>query len=180
MTDNTIDKELYTINLPEQFGWGGQVAGSHYTRWVVEPAWFCTVNNWSTCPANTLKYVMRFDNKNGIEDLVKAFDYGIKYIEFLRYANVNKITIHQPLGYISCGELCSANNIKGKIANIIRLMEFHNDEEYMLQVVSNIREVIVEQAPYMKEDLLDAEKDISTCRGTYINIYNNTPKKGNV
>lgn len=63
----------------QPFGFGMQVAGGHYTDFVIQPLWFCGINNIPTCPANIIKYVMRHQDKNGVDDLLKALDYCVKW-----------------------------------------------------------------------------------------------------
>jgi len=36
---------------------------------------FCFINNVPFCEGNIIKYVMRWDKKNGLEDLLKAREY---------------------------------------------------------------------------------------------------------
>ena len=54
------------------------VKPSHYTKWKIEPINFIMRNNMPFWMGNVVKYCMRADDKNGIEDLRKA----IRYIEF--------------------------------------------------------------------------------------------------
>lgn len=51
---------------------------SHYTKWKIEPINFIMRNNMPFWMGNVVKYCMRADDKNGVEDLRKA----IRYIEF--------------------------------------------------------------------------------------------------
>lgn len=51
---------------------------SHYTKWKIEPITFIMRNDMPFWMGNVIKYVMRSDSKNGIEDLRKAK----RYIEF--------------------------------------------------------------------------------------------------
>lgn len=45
---------------------------SHYTDWAMEPMTFIMLNNVPFAEGNIIKYVMRWRNKNGIQDLMKA------------------------------------------------------------------------------------------------------------
>jgi len=54
------------------------VKPAHYTKWQIEPINFIMRNNMPFWMGNVVKYCMRADDKNGIEDLRKA----IRYIEF--------------------------------------------------------------------------------------------------
>ena len=48
---------------------------SHYTQWKIEPITFIMENNIPFGEANVIKYVMRWRQKNGIQDLEKAKRY---------------------------------------------------------------------------------------------------------
>lgn len=83
------DRHMYNEN-PE---WDGQldlflgepaekkdsvIKPTHYTQWKIEPINFIMRNDCPFWMGNVIKYVMRADGKNGIEDLKKAQ----RYIEF--------------------------------------------------------------------------------------------------
>ena len=52
-----------------------QVAGSHYKDFAIQPLEFITKNKLSYIQGNIVKYVVRFEQKNGLEDLDKAIHY---------------------------------------------------------------------------------------------------------
>jgi hypothetical protein len=52
-----------------------QVGGSHYKDLPIQPVEFIERNNLGFCAGNVIKYVCRYKNKNGIEDLKKAKHY---------------------------------------------------------------------------------------------------------
>jgi hypothetical protein len=52
-----------------------QVGGNHYSRYNVQPIDFIIDNNLDWCEANVVKYITRWRDKNGIEDLRKAMHY---------------------------------------------------------------------------------------------------------
>ena len=56
-----------------------QIGGSHYKDYAIQPIEFITKNRLSYCEANAIKYLCRWREKNGVEDLRKA----IHYIELL-------------------------------------------------------------------------------------------------
>lgn len=51
-----------------------QEGGSHY-QGAIQPIDFIMSNNLSFCQGNAIKYVFRYKNKGGIEDLKKAKHY---------------------------------------------------------------------------------------------------------
>lgn len=56
-----------------------QIGGNHYEKMKIEPITFIMENNLSFCQGNVIKYVCRYKDKNGEEDLLKAK----QYIDFL-------------------------------------------------------------------------------------------------
>lgn len=56
---------------------------SHYTQWPIEPRVFILGNDMPFWMGNVIKYIMRADAKNGLEDLRKAQQYIQMRIEQL-------------------------------------------------------------------------------------------------
>lgn len=52
-----------------------QVGGSHYKDLKIQPIEFIHANNIPFCEANAIKYLCRWRNKNGVQDLLKAKHY---------------------------------------------------------------------------------------------------------
>lgn len=52
-----------------------QEGGNHYKEMVIQPIEFTLKNNLGFCEGNIIKYVSRYKNKNGVEDLKKARHY---------------------------------------------------------------------------------------------------------
>ena len=52
-----------------------QVCGDHYKNLVIQPVEYITANNLSYLQGSVIKYVTRYQNKNGIEDLQKAIHF---------------------------------------------------------------------------------------------------------
>lgn len=59
-----------------------QVGGNHYKDFAIQPIEFIHKNNLSYIQGNVIKYVCRYRDKNGIEDLKKARHYIDMLIEF--------------------------------------------------------------------------------------------------
>ena len=49
-----------------------QVSGNHYSKLAIQPYDYCTVNKLGYIEGNVIKYVTRWRDKNGVEDLKKA------------------------------------------------------------------------------------------------------------
>lgn len=58
-----------------------QVAGSHYKTKAIQPWDYIAVNNLGYFEGNIVKYVSRWRDKGGVEDLRKAKHYLEKLIE---------------------------------------------------------------------------------------------------
>ena len=52
-----------------------QEGGGHYKSYPIQPVEFAMKNKLDPCQANVIKYVVRFRQKGGIEDLRKARHY---------------------------------------------------------------------------------------------------------
>jgi hypothetical protein len=57
-----------------------QVSGNHYKQFEIQPIEFITKNNIPFIEGNIIKYICRWRDKNGIEDLDKV----IHYVELLK------------------------------------------------------------------------------------------------
>lgn len=54
---------------------------AHYTQHKIQPMQFCGLNKLGFLEGNVVKYVCRYNMKNGVEDLKKARHYLDKLIE---------------------------------------------------------------------------------------------------
>lgn len=61
-----------------------QIGGEHYTKYAIQPIEFTMKNKLNFIQGNVIKYIMRYENKNGLEDLKKAIHY-IKLEAKLKY-----------------------------------------------------------------------------------------------
>ena len=52
-----------------------QVGGDHYRNFKIQPIEFITANNLSFIQASIIKYICRYNKKNGKEDIDKAIHY---------------------------------------------------------------------------------------------------------
>jgi hypothetical protein len=61
-----------------------QIGGDHYKRMKIQPMEYILANNLGFCEGSVVKYVSRYQFKNGIEDLKKArqnLDFLIESLE---------------------------------------------------------------------------------------------------
>jgi len=73
-------KDIFKDVFPEE----KQIGGSHYKNFTIQPYEFITKNNLSFFQGNIVKYVCRYLNKNGIEDLQKIIHYCELEIKYLK------------------------------------------------------------------------------------------------
>ena len=52
-----------------------QVGGDHYSKWAIQPVEYINANHLTYLQGNVIKYVTRYRDKNGVEDLQKAKHY---------------------------------------------------------------------------------------------------------
>ena len=67
-----------------------QVGGSHYKDKAIQPWDYIIPNDLGYLEANVVKYVSRWKNKNGIEDLKKAQHYLAKLLEVANGSDTRK------------------------------------------------------------------------------------------
>lgn len=71
--DGTIAGIKYVYpKAPQESAWDTQVGGNHYTKMKIQPMQFSMANGLDPMQHTIIKYVSRFRDKNGIEDLEKA------------------------------------------------------------------------------------------------------------
>lgn len=68
-----------------------QVGGSHYKNFKIQPVEFIHQNGIGYMAGNVIKYVSRYREKNGIEDLKKARHYIDMMIEFEQDAKMKPV-----------------------------------------------------------------------------------------
>lgn len=66
-----------------------QIGGKHYKDFVIQPIEFITKNNIGFIEGNVIKYICRYKNKNGLEDLLKVKHYVDLLIQ-LKYEEVEE------------------------------------------------------------------------------------------
>lgn len=76
------DSMAYAETSADQPALATQVGGGHYKGYAIQPVEFCMKNKLDYCQSNIIKYVVRFRDKNGMEDLRKAKHYLEMLMEF--------------------------------------------------------------------------------------------------
>ena len=52
-----------------------QIGGNHYKKYKIQPVEFIIKNNIGFVEGNIIKYILRFKEKGGVQDLEKAKHY---------------------------------------------------------------------------------------------------------
>ena len=52
-----------------------QIGGNHYKKYKIQPIEFIVKNNIGFVEGNIIKYILRFKDKGGVQDLLKAKHY---------------------------------------------------------------------------------------------------------
>ena len=74
------NKDIFDETFPQD----KQIGGSHYKSFFIQPWTFIRKNGLNPFQANVIKYVCRYLNKNGVEDLEKIKHYCDLEIEHLK------------------------------------------------------------------------------------------------
>lgn len=82
---DVVSLAVKTTKLSEANALASQVGGSHYKKYKIQPVEYAMANELNYCQANAVKYVTRYKDKGGIEDLFKA----IHNIEILIELEIN-------------------------------------------------------------------------------------------
>lgn len=81
------------MNNQPQSALDTQVGGSHYKDFKIQPVEFIHQNGIGYMAGNVIKYVSRYKEKNGIEDLKKAQHYIDMMIEFEQKAEKKPVAL---------------------------------------------------------------------------------------
>jgi hypothetical protein len=74
------DKNMFDGVFPQN----KQVGGNHYKKFKIQPYTFTRTNDLNFFQGNVIKYVCRYKDKNGIEDLKKIIHYCELEIEQMK------------------------------------------------------------------------------------------------
>ena len=59
-----------------------QEGGNHYKTLAIQPIEYIVANDLSWCEGNIIKYITRWKQKNGIEDIKKVIHYAELLLQF--------------------------------------------------------------------------------------------------
>ena len=67
-----------------------QIGGNHYKKLKIQPTEYILANDLGFVEGNIIKYISRWKNKNGIEDLEKIIHYVQILIDFENHIKEQK------------------------------------------------------------------------------------------
>ena len=70
-----------------------QVGGQHYTSLAIQPVEYIMANRLNYCQGGVVKYITRYKDKGGLQDLEKAKHF-IDLLIKLEYEDGNKVDMH--------------------------------------------------------------------------------------
>lgn len=75
--DKWLDGNFKIIEEPSK-----QIGGEHYSKLKIDPYEYSMVNGLNPLQMNAIKYITRYKDKNGVEDLKKSIHTINRLIEF--------------------------------------------------------------------------------------------------
>lgn len=102
-----------------------QVGGTHYKGWVIPVIDFCQVNKLSAAQSSIVRYVCRYKDKNGLEDLKKI----IHYLKYLIAEIQDRKMEQRPADYkfkMPIKDFCFLNNLNNVQSQIIEAVCYYN------------------------------------------------------
>lgn len=71
----------WPYDVPKDDPYKRQVGGGHYAKYAIQPTEYIIKNKLNFCEGNVIKYVTRWKDKGGVDDLRKARHYLDMMIE---------------------------------------------------------------------------------------------------
>ena len=75
LTYREVCEEVAKRNQANRAARQTQIGGDHYSKMNIQPIDFITQNKLSFIQGNIIKYICRYKDKNGLQDLKKAQHY---------------------------------------------------------------------------------------------------------
>lgn len=94
-----------------------QVGGRHYKDFTIQPVELFAATRWDYFQSSIARYILRYKNKNGIEDLEKA----IHIAHLASDLSVEEKMSRKNIRYIEM--FSKANNLSGKQTSILKDLE---------------------------------------------------------
>lgn len=125
-----------------------QVAGNHYKKLAIQPMVFATINNYDPCAYSILKYVTRWRDKGGVQDLKKAL-----HVAHMRQApEIREELCLRRVTHVGMAEYVRVNQIPEPDASILMRLErwfvssrLSNEQGFANSVVEGLTNLIAQQ-----------------------------------
>ena len=118
------DKNIFDDAFPQD----KQIGGNHYRKMNIQPYEFISKNNLSFFQGCVVKYVCRYLNKSGIEDLEKIIHYcQLEDNGFHKYL----ITIFQPDFFT-----CTLSALSRSCSPALNIVLYHTDSRHIILLTS--------------------------------------------
>jgi hypothetical protein len=124
-----------------------QVAGDHYKGMKIQPMEFTVKNGWDPAAHTALKYLSRFRDKNGLQDLEKARHCLKLRATLLPFDNFVRRWAKQP---IPMGRYIEENGYEGTQAVVLFKLELYvlnNHEVTYFDVLQTLDDLIHNEYP---------------------------------
>ncbi|MDX0622871.1 DUF3310 domain-containing protein [Sinorhizobium medicae] len=115
-----------------------QVGGNHYSKMKIQPMEFAMANKWDAGAFSILKYVTRYMDKNGLQDLQKARHF-VDLREELLHGR------HQAIEVMEIGDYCRANGFRGLQAHaliVLSMWVWTGNTRDRLELISAIEQLM--------------------------------------
>lgn len=107
-----------------------QVGGDHYRKLVVQPVEFISAINANFFQGNVIKYVTRYKDKNGEQDLLKAKH----YIDFIKQFTPKTFTPDTKEAADYLDRFIKENELSGKVKDIIVDVVYEDYDDALLKI----------------------------------------------
>lgn len=116
-----------------------QVGGAHYKGWRIQPVELWAANGYDAFVGAALKYILRWRDKGGEEDLYKAIHY-IELREELDARTMVKLNDRKP---ISVSKFCTENELSPRASDAVIALDGYSEGLLPAEaVISNIRRMM--------------------------------------
>lgn len=115
-----------------------QIGGDHYKKMVIQPIEFITACRLSFIQGCVVKYICRYESKNGIQDVTKCQHYA-----FLAMQLEHKKGFHKQ-STITINEFCTKNNlslIQRKIITAALYCTWPDVVKYTDEIIKQVNKV---------------------------------------
>lgn len=142
-----------------------QVGGDHYKKNAIQPIQYTTANCMGPSEMNIIKYLTRYKDKNGVEDLRKVRHYIDLHLETVSsepamFRELRAMMATNDLFPIKPDEYIKANNLRGKVRHVITLVTYwrHDDcDPVVIDTVKRLVEELIEME--LGNELLDHDRE---------------------